>query len=253
MKSVYFVSSPYFSNLQDLYNKLEGMKPALVQECVAYDPWKLMVAVTLLNKTTAKVALPVFWDIISRWQTPWALSRANQQQLRDLIYPLGTYTIRSKRLIELSKAYLLDPPTIFDARPSRPRISSPSKRARLTLDSPSQLDRKRDREERVRYPATPISHLPGAGPYALDSYRIFCTTYDDPSSEEWKLVIPTDKELVIYLRWKWAIHEHMEWSPESGETRPASPSYLGRLLADLALRKEGQSMNENVRQDIDGT
>ncbi|PBK98429.1 hypothetical protein ARMGADRAFT_1130416, partial [Armillaria gallica] len=29
-------------------------------------------------------------------------------------------------------------------------------------------------------PPTPISHLPGTGRYALDSYSIFCTTYENP-------------------------------------------------------------------------
>jgi len=35
--------------------------------------------------------------------------------------------------------------------------------------------------------------------YALDSYRIFCCIHDDPTSEEWKLVRPNDKELIRYL------------------------------------------------------
>ncbi|KAG7099347.1 hypothetical protein E1B28_001203 [Marasmius oreades] len=242
-----YVSSPYFQNTtEDLYRKLEALKPSLVQECVAHDPWKLLVAVTLLNKTTARVALPVFWNLMSKWETPWAMSQANERQLRDLIHPLGTYTIRSRRLIELSKAYLIDPPTTYDARPSRPRVPSPSKNSKSTRLKPDlpPLSSPRLREGRVRYPATPISHLPGAGPYALDSYRIFCTTYDDPFSEEWKLVIPTDKELIAYLRWKWAINEHMEWFPETGSTQPATPSYLSRLLIYLALRREGQNMNQ---------
>jgi methyl-CpG-binding domain protein 4 len=44
------------------------------------------------------------------------------------------------------------------------------------------------------YPPTSISHYPGIGRYALDSYRIFCT-----ASEEWKEVMPEDKELIRYL------------------------------------------------------
>lgn len=47
---------------------------------------------------------------------------------------------------------------------------------------------------KVRYPPTPVSHVPGCGPYALDSYRIFCG-----GAEEWKRVRPTDKELTKYL------------------------------------------------------
>ena len=47
---------------------------------------------------------------------------------------------------------------------------------------------------RQRYLQTPASHLPGSGPYALDSYRIFCGAAD-----EWKEVAPNDKELVKFL------------------------------------------------------
>lgn len=45
-----------------------------------------------------------------------------------------------------------------------------------------------------QYPPTPVSHLPGAGPYAMDSYIIFCGKRD-----EWKSVMPADKELIRYL------------------------------------------------------
>lgn len=43
-------------------------------EQVGHDPWQLLVAVTLLNKTTAKVALPVFWQILEKWPSAYALS-----------------------------------------------------------------------------------------------------------------------------------------------------------------------------------
>ena len=44
-------------------------------ERVADDPWKVLMAATLLNKTTGKAAIPVFWDIIARYPTPVALTR----------------------------------------------------------------------------------------------------------------------------------------------------------------------------------
>jgi methyl-CpG-binding domain protein 4 len=105
----------------------------------------------------------------------------DEAELSAMIKPLGTHNIRAKRIISLSQAILSDPPNLSDLRTSRCMMStvSPSKRE--------------------RYPATPISHLPGAGPYALDSYRIFCTTSQDMFSEEWTNVIPSDKELVRYL------------------------------------------------------
>ncbi|KAJ7446513.1 DNA glycosylase [Mycena galericulata] len=217
------VQSPYFSpnrgkekqaerNL--LTERLAQLKPTLIQEAVADDPWKLLVAVTLLNKTSGKLAIPVFWAILTAWPTPWALSQAPEADLVALIRPLGTYNIRSKRLIALSRAYLQDPPSRRDERLSRavgPPIS-PRKRG--------------------KYPPTPISHLPGTGAYALDSYRIFCS---GPKSDEWQDVTPSDKELVRYLTWKWAAIENKQWVPETGVIGTANLSYLKVLVAELEL------------------
>jgi len=119
----------------------------------------------------------------------------------------------------MSKVYLQDPPSEYDLR--RSRSSSSPRKSRFFQSSNG------------AYPATPISHLPGAGTYALDSYRIFCSVYDDPASEEWKLVRPTDKELIRYLRWKWAFHEHLEWSPNKGVIGQLSPQYLTCLIDDI--------------------
>ena len=46
----------------------------------------------------------------------------------------------------------------------------------------------------IDYPPTHVSHYPGSGKYALDSYRIFCM-----GKGEWKNVNPDDKELRRYL------------------------------------------------------
>jgi methyl-CpG-binding domain protein 4 len=153
-------------------------------------------------------------------------------KLIALIQRLGTQNIRARRLITLSKAYLLDPPCLSDPRPSKPVIYSPCCR-------PVRSGR--------TYPPTPISHLPGAGSYALDSYRIFCSP-----SEEWKMVMPDDKELIRYLvlttihediafdltilaqKWKWAFEEQKEWIPKLGAVRPANLSYLELLITELA-------------------
>jgi len=191
--------------------------PGLYPESVADDPWKLLVSVTLLNKTAGKLAIPVFWDILNRWPTPLALSQANETELIACIQHLGTQNIRAKRLIDLSGAYLRDPPRLSDPRPSKAMmISTPS----------FQSIRNR------RYPPTPISHLPGTGSYALDSYRIYCSHYP----EEWKAVMPDDKELIRHLKWKWAFEEQKEWIPQLGVVRPVNIAYLERLITELRER-----------------
>jgi hypothetical protein len=68
----------------------------------------------------------------------------------------------------------------------------------MILETPPQdhiVYKSRAREsDGAPYPPTAISHLPGCGKYALDSYRIFCM-----GGEEWKHVMPEDKELNKYL------------------------------------------------------
>ncbi|KAG7450374.1 uncharacterized protein BT62DRAFT_1072460 [Guyanagaster necrorhizus] len=194
-------------------------------ELVAHDPWKLIIAVTLLNKTSGKLAIPVFWDLVDRWPTPLSLSQANVEELAGFIRPLGTQTIRAKRLIEMSKSYLLDPPSTYDVRSSKPELLPSSASFSSGQGSPT---------KRIKYPPTPISHLPGTGRYALDSYRLFCTAYEDPSSQDWKTVIPSDKKLVQYVKWRWAVEECKEWT--HGITSAATPTYLRTLISELRDR-----------------
>jgi len=229
-------------------------------EQVSDDPWKVLVAVTLLNVTYGKTAIPVFWEIIGKYPTPQSLCSgesfsyaipsaeiptacyvdpAASEFLQCLLRPLGLQTKRSKRLIDLSSAYVEDPPSVTHLRESRGRVSISSASPTSPPNTPSS-----SRTKISRYPATAISHLPGTGPYALDSYRIFCT----PS--EWKEVIPSDKELIKYVvsgihfhvldhvfstckqKWKWAFTERMKWSPEEGVGGPVDIEYLENLLGE---------------------
>ena len=94
------------------------------------------------------------------------------ETLEALLYHLGLSNTRAKRLMTLSKMYMEHPPD--------PRLFYKSKvvKNKTTID----------------YPATHISHYPGSGKYALDSYRIFCM-----GNGEWKKVRSDDKELRRYL------------------------------------------------------
>lgn len=89
----------FFLTSLDLYERLLNAKPVLIQgtflffqslklkrlystlkptrnpELVADDPWKLLVAVSLLNKTSGRCAVPIFWTLIDRWPTPQSLAK----------------------------------------------------------------------------------------------------------------------------------------------------------------------------------
>ncbi|TFY56235.1 hypothetical protein EVG20_g9008 [Dentipellis fragilis] len=155
-------------------------------ECVADDPWRVLVAVMLLNKTAGRIAIPIFWTIMERWPSAEAMSGADLCELRECIRSLGLQDRRARRLIALSRAYVEQPPIR-----TRPRLSRYYSDPSLFEADASDAAR---RQGTQRLAQSPISHLPGSGPYAVDSYRIFCGTAD-----EWRYVAPTDKELVRYL------------------------------------------------------
>lgn len=103
---------------------------------------------------------------ISKPSNTVAFHLAKTSKLLTLLTPLGLQKMRVKRLRDISAAYLASVP------------------------EPTVLYKSRVKG----YPPTPISHFPGSGAYAMDSYTIFCGGRD-----EWKRVLAQDKELVKYL------------------------------------------------------
>ncbi|CAE6442956.1 unnamed protein product [Rhizoctonia solani] len=118
------------SSPDELSQALRLIKPSLIQERICDDPWKIIVATTLLNKTNGKAAVPIFWELIKRWPTPIALAQglysyvkqdphhppyktvAAAPSLTDLLRSLGTQSMRTSRLIRLSNAYVMHPPVL---------------------------------------------------------------------------------------------------------------------------------------------
>ncbi|KAG2038317.1 hypothetical protein BDR03DRAFT_955141 [Suillus americanus] len=222
---------------QDLFNDLIGYianaKPILIQAAVSDNPWQLLIAVKLLNVTTGRYAIPVFWKLMDRWPIPRDMIEADNGELVNILRPLGLYNKRAAWLKEMSQRYIDDPPTDV-LRPSNCRLEI---HARLKITVPTYVNPrkrkshgspKRARKATIPYPPTPVSHYPGVGRYALDSYRIFCM------SEEWKQVMPEDKELIRYLRWKWAYEERKIWYPDGvGVVKDVDIPYLLILVDEL--------------------
>ena len=64
--------------------------------------WQHMVAVIMLNQTgrkPVKTVLPVFLD---RWPDPYCFLKATEQEVKDVIWPLGMVNVRYQRLIRMS-------------------------------------------------------------------------------------------------------------------------------------------------------
>jgi methyl-CpG-binding domain protein 4 len=198
----------------------------LIQEKVAHDPFKLLVAVTLLNKTKGTVAIPMFHAVIQRYPTATDLVHANISDLAAMIKNLGLQNTRANTLVNLAKTWIEEPPV----KGKRYRtLNYPVPGAGRDIRPSEVLD-----DDDERQGAFEIGHLPGCGSYAMDSWRIFCrdrlrglaSGYNgDGANEtfqpEWTRVVPKDKELRAFLRWSW-LREGFAWNPLTGEKEVAS-------------------------------
>ena len=214
---------------------LQSTSFGLVQERLSHDPFRLLIAVIFLNKTRGAVALPVFYELMSRYPTPADLAAADQEDVVDIIQHLGLQNQRAKKCINLAKAWLERPP-------------EKGKRYRV-LHYPNRDDGKDvslgeiidEEDERV---AWEIGQLPGVGVYAIDSWRIFCRddlrglptglpteltpeAREEELQKEWTKVLAGDKELRAYLRWRW-LRNGWKWDPVTGERKKADESELAK-------------------------
>ena len=206
----------------------------IIQEKLWREPFWLLIAVTFLNKTTGRAAVPVFWALKEKYGTPEALAEAEQEELRSMIHHLGLQNQRSKRMIEMARAWVERPPE--------------KGRRWATKNYPSQYDHQQFRKvEEIGDSddcagALEIGHLPGTGPYACDSWRIFCRDVLRDVAEdyvgkgsaegfvpEWQKVVPLDKELRACLRWMW-LREGWIWNHENGEKRLATEEEMEKAL-----------------------
>lgn len=200
--------------------------------------------------------MPVFFQLMDRYPTPEKLASAEHDDVLEIIHHLGLQNQRSRSVVNLAKAWLDHPPEM--GKRYR-RLHYPCKgdgndvKPLETLDDESV-------DARVGWE---IAHLPGLGAYALDSWRIFCrdrlrgvkfadeeaaaNTKDiKPSSQpEWMQVVPQDKELRAYLRWRW-LRVGWIWDPLTGKREKATENELknahggGVIVEDDEAEKGGK-------------
>lgn len=117
---------------------LETSPYHLIQEDLRDDPWALLVACIMLNCTTAKQVKQVLPEFFSRWQSPMEVLRADDDEMVEVLRPLGMMNRRVERIKGMT----------FDFISLRPDIH------------PEQID-----------------NIYGVGKYAADSFRIFVLGY----------------------------------------------------------------------------
>ncbi|KAL8970969.1 MAG: hypothetical protein Q9197_003527 [Variospora fuerteventurae] len=216
----------------------------LVQESLASNPFHLLIAVIFLNKTRGSVAMPVFYTFITRFPEPASLAAADLAEVVGFFQNLGLQNQRAKKCIALAKAWLQQPP----AKGKRwRRLHYPAFGDGKDIKGNEESIADETEDTRVGWE---VGHMPGIGAYGIDSWRIFCRdelrglgtaelpdllpdateetkakVEEEEMKREWSRVLPLDKELRAYLRWRW-LRLGWEWDPKTGAKRRAEAGVI---------------------------
>lgn len=247
------IKSPYFQHVHNHRHRSHFLSTlpfpplsapifGLMQERLAHDPFRLLIATIFLNKTPGERAMPVFYQLMDRYPTPKALSEAKVEDVTAIIHKLGFQNQRARKCVAMAKVWIDSPPV----KGKRYRkLHYPAKGD--GKDIKDDLSPVEDDDPRV---AWEISRLPGVGAYSHDSWRIFCrdrlrglaTSWLGENAEpgfepEWKRVVPLDKELRAYLTWMW-LKEGWIWNKETGERTKAPEELLDMARGGGILQEE---------------
>ncbi|KAK3337376.1 hypothetical protein B0T19DRAFT_70962 [Cercophora scortea] len=216
----------------------------LIQEEMASDPFRLLVAITFLIRTSGKLAIPIFRELMNRFPTPEALAAADPAEIISLIHPLGLSAVRCAKIQKYARMWIERPPDksrryVVKNYP-RPGDGAHVRGGQEFGPEPEGGDGRieggdglpADAVAEARRMALGCAWEIGfltQGRYALDSWRIFCRDVllgraedwmgkgSHPEFQpEWMRVLPEDKELRACLRWMW-MREGWEWDPLTGE------------------------------------
>ncbi|KFY93511.1 hypothetical protein V498_04379 [Pseudogymnoascus sp. VKM F-4517 (FW-2822)] len=197
----------------------------LLQEKLCHDPLRLLIGVTFLIRTYGKSSIPIYYKLMELFPTATDLADADKDVIVELTRHLGLQSVRADTYIRYATTFLDDPPV----KGKRYRVENyPTKNAHATIKKGEVLS-----DDDMREGAWEIGHLT-KGPYAIDSWRIFCRdklrglakgwngeeAEDEGFQPEWMRVLPKDKELRAFLRWCW-LREGWVWDAETGEREVA--------------------------------
>jgi methyl-CpG-binding domain protein 4 len=210
------------ANLPQPPNLSFQLQPAfygIIQERIHTSLYALVVQAILWNQTHGLTARPILFHILTMYPTPLSLSQAHPKEMIAMLRPIGLQNIRALRLIALGQAWVGAPPC--KERRYR-KLHYPSQGCGTNV-KPGEVLRLEDERQ-----GWEIAHLPGMGAYALDSFRIFYRDRlrgvgsADGDEPEWKRVVPKDKDLKAYLKWRWA-EDGWNWDETTGGRTSLQP------------------------------
>jgi len=74
--------------------------------CTVNGTWQHMVAVIMLNQTGRKPVKTVFPIFMNKWKTPNQFLKATEQEVKEIIWPLGMVNVRYNRLRRMTEDFL---------------------------------------------------------------------------------------------------------------------------------------------------
>ncbi|KAI5862727.1 DNA glycosylase [Durotheca rogersii] len=218
------------------FPRLDAPTFGLVQEELAADPFRLLVAVTFLIRTKGTQAIPVFRELMLRYPSPHDLENADADDIVSMIKHLGLARVRAAAIQRYARTWRVDPPRAgvrYEVK-NYPRLDEG---VNARPGETSEADGARPSSS-----AWEVGHMT-QGRYIIDSWRIFCRDVLLGLAEDWKgkgregefqpewmRVLPEDKELRACLRWLW-MREGWVWDPRTGE-RDVLPETLRRAVDD---------------------
>lgn len=227
------------------FPRLEEPHFGLIQEELADDPFRLLIAVTFLIRTTGRAAIPVFRALMEKYPTPRDLAAADAADITALIQHLGLGAVRAATIQRYAHIWLDDPPRngVMYAVKNYCCAAAERNASRIGGEDGEGIrdgDSGTTTTTMTSSSAWEIGHMT-QGPYALDSWRIFCRDVlrgvaadwkgggrEGEFQPEWMRVLPRDKELRACLRWMW-MREGWLWDPVTGE-KAVLPEDLRRAV-----------------------
>ncbi len=78
----------------------------LIQENLNCDPWKILVACVFCNLTKRHTAEPIIWEFFEKYSGPGQAMRADFDEVKEMLQPLGLSNRRAKTLIQMSQEFI---------------------------------------------------------------------------------------------------------------------------------------------------
>ena len=82
--------------------------PIVTEVSYDKDPYKVLISCLLSLRTKDAVTAKAANNLFKKAKTPSQMSKLKEKQIQKLIYPVGFYRVKSKRIKEISKALIKD-------------------------------------------------------------------------------------------------------------------------------------------------